>query len=78
MPRRGASATPAAAQGAAHGARRSVAPESRLSHGEARAEVSWHTVRDCCVKAGAAGRTRPGLGWGVGRLGWRVVGRALE
>ena len=45
----------------------------RLSRGEARAEVSWHTVVcDCRVNAGAAGRTRLGLGWAWG--GWGGVG----
>eukprot|EP00964_Phaeocystis_antarctica_P079465 scaffold49516_cov56-Phaeocystis_antarctica.AAC.3 len=62
---------PAMAHGAAHGARRWPLSTYRLSRGKARAEVSWHTVVcDCRVNAGAAGRTRLGLGWAWG--GWGV------
>ena len=64
---------PAVAHGAAREARQWPPSTYRLSRGEARAEVSWHTVVcDCRVNAGAAGRTRLGLGWAWG--GWGGVG----
>lgn len=56
-----------------------MAPESRLSHGEARAGgVLAYCVRLLCEGWGSWAH-EAGAGLGLGRLGWRVlVGRELE
>eukprot|EP00964_Phaeocystis_antarctica_P044823 scaffold25771_cov62-Phaeocystis_antarctica.AAC.2 len=83
MPRRGASATLRRRMGrrTAHGGGHRVRTGFLAARRGPRClyEVSWHTVVcDCRVNAGAAGRTRLGLGWAWGEAGVVCGGRELE